>query len=350
MNSQETYFLERLKTVPPSAAPGFLLQAYQDGKLVLDVEWGKIWKYYDLASVTKIMFTVPWVMKAVEEGKVDLSKDIGHYLPWYPFKIKVINILNHTSGLDWWQPFYKHFEEGMEREHRKNLLKRMLIHHPPSQKQIKSVYSDINFMLLGFLIEEVYEKEWVVLAEEYFSSMNLEKDIFFQPENKTLYKKNQYAPTEDCSWRKSVMQGQVHDQNTFAMGGVAPQAGLFGTMAGVSQWGLEMRKIWQGKSKILKSSTLKKFAARATTAEQGDWGLGFMIPTPGASTAGQYFSGHSFGHTGFTGTSFWMDPEKDLFVVILSNRIHPTIKNEAFKKWRPLLHDWVVESLCQENT
>jgi len=328
-------------------APGFMLQGDKDGKRVLDVEWGKIWKYYDMASVTKIMFTVPWVMKAYQDKKIDLQKPISDYLRWYPFSPTVESVLNHTSGLDWWQPFYKHFEDGMEREHRKNQLKRMVIHHPPSEKQKKSVYSDINFMLLGFLIEEVYEKEWTVLAEEYFSSMGLEKEIFFQPDNKPIYKKSQYAPTEDCSWRKTIMQGQVHDQNTFAMGGVGPQAGLCATINAVSEWALELRKAYQGKSKWLSSATVKKFSGRATTVEQGDWGLGFMIPTPGASTSGQYFSQQSFGHTGFTGTSFWMDPQKDLFVVILSNRIHPTVKNDAFKKWRPLLHDWVVESLEQ---
>jgi serine-type D-Ala-D-Ala carboxypeptidase len=344
MNSQKKYFLEQLKAVPNEATPGFVMQAYQGGKRVLDIEWGKAYKYYDLASLTKIFFTVPWVMKAVEEKRIQLSAPLQEYLPWYPYNATIEQVLTHTAGHDWWQPFFKKIDGNLSREERKSQLRHLLIAQPPSQNGGKAIYSDIDFLLLGFLIEDIFEKDWSALATALFAHLNVH-EMFFQENNSPIFKKNLYAPTEDCRERKMILQGQVHDENTYALGGVAPHAGLFGSISGVAQWGLAMRQIWLGKSSWLKASTLKKFTARAIPAAQGDWGLGFVIPTPGGSTSGQYFSPSSFGHTGFTGTSFWMDPEKDFFVAILSNRIHPTRQNDEFKKWRPRLHDWAVESL-----
>lgn len=345
MNSKEKYFLEQLQTLPKKVAPGFVMQAYHHGKLFLDVEWGEIYKYYDLASLTKILFTVPWVMKAVEDKKIKLSDPVDKYIPWYPHATPIQKLLTHTAGNDWWQPFYKSLDLQAGREAQKNQLRALLKAQSPSKNVNKAIYSDIDFLLLGFLIESVYEKEWSVLAEELFTEFGIADKIFFHENNKPVFPKKNYAPTEQCSWRKEHLQGQVHDENTWALGGVAPQAGLFGSIQGVSQWGLHIRQILLGKSDWLSASTLKKFVSRAIPAEQGDWGLGFVIPTVGSSSSGQYFSPQSFGHTGFTGTSFWYDPEIDLFVTILSNRVSPTRKNEEFKKWRPRLHDWAVEAL-----
>jgi CubicO group peptidase (beta-lactamase class C family) len=344
MNQQEKHFLEQLKTMPSGVTPGFVMQVYKNGKLSLDVEWGRIWKYYDLASLTKIIFTLPWIMKAYEEKKIDITRPLRDYLKWYPYDATILSVLTHTAGHDWWQPFYKKIDETADREEKKIQLRQMLIAQAPSKNVTKAIYSDIDFLLLGFLLEEIFQKEWSALAEELFAELKVD-EIFFHEENKPRFKKNSYAPTEECSHRKMILQGQVHDENTFALGGVAPHAGLFGTVKGVAQWGLAMRNIGLGKSKWLKAATLKKFTSRAIAAEHGDWGLGFVIPTPGGSSSGSYFSEQSFGHTGFTGTSFWMDPENDLFVIILSNRIHPHRNNEEFKKWRPRLHDWAVESL-----
>ena len=137
------------------------------------------------------------------------------------------------------------------------------------------------------------------------------------------------------------MRGEVHDENTWALGGVAPQAGLFGTIGDLSNWGLELRKAVMGKRNGLCSEkTAKLFTKRRTPVTQGDWGLGFM--KPGKNSSAGKFSKSSFGHLGFTGTSIWIDPKRDLVVSILSNRVHPTRDNIEIRKLRPLIHNIVV--------
>jgi len=162
---------------------------------------------------------------------------------------------------------------------------------------------------------------------------------------KRNYAKNKYAPTERCAWRKRVLQGEVHDENAFALGGIAPHAGLFGRIEDVSQWALEIRKALNGQSTMCEKKWLQKFVRRQIPAKQGDWGWLYMKPTRGQASCGRYFSSSSFGHTGFTGTSLWFDPKKDLIVVVLSNRVHPTRQNRAFVTLRPMIHDWVVQAL-----
>ena len=170
--------------------------------------------------------------------------------------------------------------------------------------------------------------------------------MHFNENNKPTFSIDKYAPTENCPWRRQIIQGEVHDENAWALGGVAPHAGLFGSVGAVSEWALWFRQEFYGsKSQWADAQLVQKFTERCFPTKKGDWSLGFMLPTPGSASCGRYFSPLSFGHTGFTGTSFWMDPEKDLMVILLSNRIHPVRSNELFKKARPQIHDWICEGL-----
>ncbi len=349
VNSIEKKFLNFAQNIPADVTPGFALQVFERGQKRLDVEWGKTWRYYDLASLTKIFFTVPWMMKLAESSMVELHRPLLQYLPWAtPQWGRVQDVLAHNAGNDWWQPFYKSLSIKSDVEYRKNQLKELLRSSEPKTRPEQSVYSDIDFFLLGFLLESVCETSWNqlwnVLSEQALQS----SEMFFHESHRPRFNKNLYAPTEKDAWRGHLLQGEVHDENAWALGGVAPHAGLFGSVDAVSQWGLWLRQVLLNEDKWLSARTLKKFSQRAMSPSRGDWGLGFMLPTKGSASCGKYFSLSTIGHTGFTGTSFWFDMDKDIFVVLLSNRVHPTRKNEAFKKWRPQIHDCVMQILSEE--
>jgi len=168
------------------------------------------------------------------------------------------------------------------------------------------------------------------------------KDSLFNP-LKTL--RARIAPTEnDTSFRKRLLQGEVHDENAWAMGGVAGQAGLFSTAADLAAF---CQTLLNGgiyaHQRLLRRSTIDPFTAGQSLAS-GIRALGWNVPTEGSSS-GRYFSSRSYGHTGYTGTSIWIDPEKELFVVLLTNRVHPTRENDKIRQVRPALHDAVVTAL-----
>jgi len=343
--SAEKKFIKKLKEFPKGVTPGFVMQVYKKGRKVLDIEHGKTWKYYDLASLTKIIFTVPQIMKAVEDGHISVATPTSQILPWYSHPSEVRDLLRHWAGNVWWRPFFKELTLKMSVEDRKNQLRDFLRHEQPQKNPPQSVYSDIDFFLLGFIAETIFEKNWTALWEEFRGEVLDGEEIFFVENNKSPYSKKLFAPTQKCTWRRRQIQGEVDDNNTWALGGVAPHAGLFGTVDAVSEWGLWLRDLYYVKKEIwLKAATLAQFSRRALPAAKGDWALGFMMPTEGSASCGSYFSPQSFGHTGFTGTSFWFDPVEDFMVVLLSNRVHPTRKNEEFRKWRPVLHNWAVEA------
>ena len=152
-------------------------------------------------------------------------------------------------------------------------------------------------------------------------------------------------PPSPIKGKKSGLKRTVNDANAQALGGLSSHAGLFGRIDDVSLWLLSLRKSLLSDKGFVKRNTLKRFIKRAMTPRQGDWSLGFMLPTPGGSSSGRYFSNTSVGHLGFTGTSFWWDHKKDIFVVVLANRYINSHKGEQFRLLRPLIHDAVMETL-----
>ena len=155
-----------------------------------------------------------------------------------------------------------------------------------------------------------------------------------------------FAATEQCPWRKRVILGEVHDENAYAMGGYSGHAGLFGTAEDVYTLVDMIRGHFLGaRHDYLKSETLKEFFRRQRIVPESTWALGWDTPSDEGSSAGSYFSSRSFGHLGFTGTSVWMDLEKDVIVILLTNRIHPSRENEKIRTFRPQLHNLVMEKL-----
>jgi len=171
--------------------------------------------------------------------------------------------------------------------------------------------------------------------------MGVVEEIQFEPS--PLWRPR-VAPTEFDPWRGRLLVGEVHDENAWALGSVAGHAGLFGTAASLGACARHTMQILGGRTGVVKRSTLETFISRRTEIPGSSRALGWdtMLPT---SSCGTRLSSRAFGHTGFTGTSLWIDPELDVYVALLTNRVHPTRANEAIKQVRPALHDAVVAEL-----
>ena len=319
---------------------------------------------FDLASLTKPLATATAVMGLAAEGSVDLDAPVAKYLPPAGERgketVTVRHLLTHSSGLKPWRPFH---EVLLERERKKGerllgtpaakqaILERIcrsaLVHAPGEA----AVYGDLDFILLGALVEEVAKRPLDVhCAERIFAPLALSDARFVRlgdgaPKLSDALR-SRFAATESCPWRGRVLLGEVHDPNAWAMGGVAGHAGLFATADDVMRFAEAVLDVWHGRSQVFPRDWLRRFLTRAD-APQGTWALGWDTPTPGASSSGQYFSPTSVGHLGFTGTSLWIDLEREAAVVMLTNRVHLVAKRSPFKL-RPIVHDLVMESFFAE--
>jgi CubicO group peptidase (beta-lactamase class C family) len=359
-SSFERAFLEKLGDSWEDATQGFVAQAYVKGRKVLDLEIGKTYERYDLASMTKILFTTTALMALYDEKRFRLNDPVSRWVSWFPenHPARLRDLLTHTAGLTWWYPFFKTLAPKTEKvktpedawEIFQGILKRKILSDLEKKPLVwpveKSVYSDLDFFVLGTALESITGSTlytaWANLRDR------LELDgLDFNRCNKPKYARSTYAPTEKDKWRGKTLQGEVHDENTWALKGVAPHAGLFGPIEDVSGYGLMLRSAMRGSGTSIfpSAATVAKFTRRAIPRVRGDWALGFVMPSKGSSTAGPLFSMKSVGHTGFTGTSLWYDPDKDLLVTILSNRVHPTRENTLFQKHRPQIHTWISEEV-----
>jgi len=279
--------------------------------------------YFDLASLTKVLFTLPEVMKLVEEGLVDLDDPLSRHLPeagWLQenpplARVTIRQLLAHQSGLPAWAPVYTW---GGDAE---TLKARLLQENWPLGEP---VYSDIGYMLLGLLLER--------LRRRPLRDFALEPGLTFEPDP------NRTAASERCPWRGRVLVGEVHDENAFALGGVAGHAGLFGTLEGV----LDRAHAWLTETALSPAAT-----AAVLEPQSQERLLGWVRRHPGWS-GGSLASPGAYGHTGFTGTGVWVDPERGYAWALLSNRVHPSrhrpnplpdlrraVGNALAAAWRP---------------
>ena len=196
-------------------------------------------------------------------------------------------------------------------------------------------------MLLGFIVEDAGERAFASQAAEMLASLTSEPLMFNPP----AVLRSSIAPTENDGWRGRRLVGEVHDENCWALGGAAGHAGLFGSAKGVGDFARAVLGALAGRdARLARAETVRLFVARYSAAT-GSRALGWdtMLPT---SSCGTKISPTAFGHTGFTGTSLWIDPERDLYVVFLTNRVNPTRENTAIQQIRPALHDAVRTALA----
>ena len=305
---------------------------------------------FDLASLTKPLATTLSIMKLFDQGAVHPDQALGDLLriPVPPDKatITLRRLLTHCAGFPDWAPFYLELssEKPQERKSllREGLLKMPLKYSPGRQ----TVYSDLGFMILEWVIEKNAGVSLPrFLNEHFFEPLSLEKALFFGMTN-PLKNKIEFAATEDCPWRKRILQGEVHDENACALGGYSGHAGLFGTADGVYRLAHLLKEHFHGlRDDYLQPKTVKTFFEKQHLVPGSTWALGWDTPSPVGSSAGSYFSPNSIGHLGFTGTSLWMDLHHDVTVVFLTNRIHPSRQNTDIKAFRPKLHNLVMEQL-----
>ncbi len=327
---------------------------YQKAFGVTDLDSGQPVKpstLFDLASLTKPLCTALVVMKLIQAGRLDLNQGIGTYVPMLletdKSRITIDHLLRHTSGLPAHREYYRvimKFPEKSRREMLRSLVaNEPLLHEPGVQK----CYSDLGFILLAWIIETVAEQRLdLVVQEMIYRPLGIHDLIFIEigdGHQASDQDDNAIASTERCPWRGRVLRGEVHDDNAWAAGGIEGHAGLFGTAQGV----------WKLLTDILKASArhesvaipvevlesyLKRKSPEKTVA-------GFDTVSPQGSSAGSCFSPLTIGHLGFTGTSFWLDLEKQRGVILLTNRVHPSRTNEGIKAFRPRLHDQVMTTL-----
>ena len=296
---------------------------------------------FDLASLTKPLATSVAIMKLVNDKLISLDMPIAEILPAPKDKEKITikMLLNHSSGLPDWRPYYIRLMNYPLRVRkaliRDWILKEELIFSPGKN----TLYSDLGFILLEWVIELVLGSDMKAFVEDLYSLISLKKTFLSYPKQKI--RKEEFAATELCPWRKRLIQGEVHDENAFSLGGYSGHAGLFSTAEDVFTLCNMLLEHYHGRrNNLFSQEVIKEFFKRHNKR----WALGWDTPSE-KSSSGRYFSKNSVGHLGFTGTSIWIDLEKEAVIVFLTNRIHPSRKNEKIKLFRPILHDQIMKEI-----
>jgi CubicO group peptidase (beta-lactamase class C family) len=318
---------------------------------------------FDVSSLTKAFATSVAMMLLLKDGKIDLDNRVTRFFHNFGVHgkthITFRHLLAHSSGLPAWKPYYKGVLQ-IERAGRINFLgshgakvhvyqeiQRERLEGPPGKQ---ALYSDLGFMLLGAVIEEVsgmtldrfcHDRIFrpLGLRASGFVDLSLLRARRVQPVTEMI------APTERCPWRKKILCGEVDDENAYAMGGIAGHAGLFSSAKDLDALLCRLKDCYCGGSQMIPQRIVREFWTRDETVQGSTWCLGWDNPSPVGSSAGTHFSPHSVGHLGFTGTSVWLDLEHDRHVILLSNRIHPSRDNELIKAFRPFIHDVIVSAL-----
>ncbi len=296
--------------------------------------------FFDLASLTKPLAAVPAVLSMLREKKFYLDDCLADLLvrriPADKKNITLRQLLNHSSGLPAHRPYYQELKKN--KRDKIDIIDRILHEKLLYPSGIKQIYSDLGFMLIG----EIVAGKAGLNFEQYVSKaiyqpLSLNNLLFFNNKNKNVI----YAPTEQCPWRHKLLKGEVHDDNARAFG-VSGHAGLFGNIYGVTGLINYFVDIINGKinSPFIDRNNLKQFITK--NGDKGSFALGFDTPSPGKSSSGKCFSSNSFGHLGFTGTSFWVDLFKGVSIVLLSNRVYPKRDNDKIREFRPLFHDTIM--------
>ena len=307
--------------------------------------------FFDLASLSKPLATTLLLFDSMEQGILTPASRYGELcsrpVPDEKREITVGQLLCHASGLPAYHPYYRDIAPVPKPAHRDKILEIILREPLAYQPGGECQYSDLGFLLLGDLLEEVTKMRLNELFRKRIAQpLGLEKEIFYMPlvGQSPLYRDDRFAATEDCAWRNRTLQGEVHDEHCFLLGGVSGHAGLFGTVRAVALLCGAILKTWQGRSTALPiSPALLQQALRPQLPGQ-TWRLGFDAPSPtGYSSAGQRLSRGSVGHLGYAGTSFWIDPDHQIIIVLLTNRVHPSRKNTKIREFRPWFHDRIME-------
>ncbi len=344
-----TAFLD--SAVAAGAAPGAVLGVtvagrrfmYPAGQLGTDdptrIEPSTV---FDLASVTKVVALTTAVMLAVEDGRLDLDAPIQRYVPTFvgegKERVTARLLLAHASGMPAWRPL---FREAGSRTEAFALANETPLAAPPGTA---ALYSDLGLIVLTQAVEAVYhERLDSLLHRRVFEPLGMTSTGYLPPVGSP-----RVAPTEVDSWRGRLLRGEVHDENAARLDGISGHAGLFSSVPDLltfAEWILDR---WtDGRVDRRTQGSVQTFAHRQNLVPGATHALGWDTPSPGGS-AGRLLSPGSIGHTGFTGTSLWIDPERQLAIVLLSNRVNPTRDNPRWAPVRAAIADLVMTTLLED--
>lgn len=313
---------------------------------------------YDLASLTKAVVTSLLVMKGVEQGLLHLDRPLGDHLGMLQDRPEVTlrRVLAHAGGFPAHRKFY---ETGLAKVTPSQANREAIVRWAAAEPLAyapgsRSIYSDLGFILLGALVEQVMSERLDVLAEQWiFRPLGLSGlgfvNLLAGPPA-ALFRGRDVAPTERCPVRGRLVLGEVHDLNTFVMGGIAGHAGLFGGIRDLMDLAFALCSAYHGHgmggdAPFLQPEVLREFWQPAGIPGS-NWRLGWDGPSAQGSLAGGLISRRAVGHLSFTGCSLWIDPEQETCVVVLSNRIHPEVRDDPrFRALRPALHDAALQAI-----
>jgi CubicO group peptidase (beta-lactamase class C family) len=297
---------------------------------------------FDLASLTKVIATTPLVMQHVAAGRVALSTRVADLLPAWrggdKERVTIRHLLDHSSGLP---AHARLWESAAGRAAYEAAICAMPLNRAPGTS---AVYSDPGFVLLGFVVEDLGGLQ---IAQQFDALVrcHIKGDLIFMP---AAGLRDRIAPTEWDRWRGRVLCGEVHDENAAALGGAAGHAGLFGTVTAVGDLARAVLRTFNTRTWLADPMLMRTFATRSDVpGSSRALGWDTMLPT---SSCGTLMSSSAIGHTGFTGTSLWIDVSRDLYVALLTNRVHPTRGNNALIALRPKIHDAIVSEMEVRRT
>ena len=336
--------------------PGAQIIVVKDSELVADKVFGKL-SYsndskrvstntiYDIASITKVLSVTPVAMKLISQKKLSLEHTLDQYYSSLyntdKGKITVRNLLTHSSGLKPFVEFYKKKPKIKKEKMIGKILDLELDFSPGEKVQ----YSDLGIIILMDIIEKVSGSSLDDLCQKWIFNPIDMNNTSYNPDELLL---QNIAPTEDDDYfRNRLIQGEVHDENAYLLGGVSGHAGIFSNAYDLAKYAqLFLNKgTWLG-NRLFSDSNIKEFTARQNLPPGSDYALGWDTPSRnGKSSAGDYFSEGSYGHLGFTGTSLWIDSDNNIIVVLLTNRVHPTREKKGMYSLRRNFHTEIMKAI-----
>ncbi|HNC95897.1 MAG TPA: serine hydrolase domain-containing protein [Myxococcota bacterium] len=301
---------------------------------------------WDLASLTKVLCTASLMMSLHEKRILPLETPLRHWITGVPETLTAAHCLSHSSGLPPWRPLYADvLDAAVGSAHVREAILQAAAQTPPmAEPGQRYAYSDLGILVLTAAIEAAGGDRIDRLWERHVRGPTGVDLRWGWPGA---------AATEDCPVRAAVQEGQVHDLNAWAMGGISGHAGLFGPVDAPGELAAEWLRCRQGRPGLWKPQTLQRFWSEGGA---GSHRLGWDRPTPPHSSAGPLWPADGVGHLGFTGCSIWIAPRQGWIVVLLSNRVHPVVeggsvpgqdgpRTRAFRALRPAVHQAIVESL-----
>ncbi len=321
---------------------------------------------FDIASITKAVATSVAMMTMVRDGKIAVDNRVTRFFHNFgglgKTHITFRHLLSHCSGLPAWRPFYSdilNFERRSGRinflgspEAKEYVIQQIIREKAEAAPGTRAEYSDLGFMMIGAAIEAVSSTTLDRYCQSHiFRPLGLHATGFINLHLLRAHRletiNEMIAPTENCPWRHHIVCGEVHDDNAFAMGGVAGHSGVFTSIDDLDALVCHLEDCYYDRAvkPLIPTALIREFWKVDGHVPNSTWCLGWDTPSPTDSSAGTKFSRHAVGHLGFTGCSLWIDLERERHVILFTNRVHPNRNNDLIREFRPFIHDLICDAL-----